>query len=282
MSVPLTTRRSTYIQVDGHELHASEWGDPSRPFVMLWHGLARNGRDFDEIAHRLSQHYFVVCPDTIGRGLSSWSRIGGEDYNLSVYEDHACRIADHYGVGCLRWVGTSMGALIGIRLAAGVLKERITHLVINDIGPHIPQSAQARIIDYVGNPPVFDRVTQMEDWLRRSYAPFGDNPDTFWRRVINASIRRNDDGRITVHYDPRIVSQFTRHKADLDIWPHYDAVGARTLLMRGDRSDVLPASIAEEMRGRGPRPDYAIIADVGHAPTFVADDQQQILQQFLN
>ncbi|MCY6383006.1 alpha/beta fold hydrolase [Hoeflea prorocentri] len=277
----MTVRRSAYIGNATHELHVSEWGDPSQPFVMMWHGLARNGRDFDEIAAHLSKQYFVVCPDTIGRGLSSWSNNGGEDYNLTVYGENARAIIDHYGAETVRWVGTSMGALVGIRLAAGAMKGRITHLVINDIGPDIPEVARQRIGDYVGNPPVFDTVVEMENWLRKSYAPFGPNPDSFWRRLIDASIRRNDQGRIAVHYDPRIVSQFSDHKADLDVWPQYDAVEAKTLLIRGAVSDVLPEQVSAQMRERGPRPDYVELPGIGHAPTFVDPEQQQMLERFL-
>ncbi|MCP4317382.1 MAG: alpha/beta hydrolase [Hyphomicrobiales bacterium] len=278
----MTIRRSAYIGSGSHELHVSEWGDPTKPFLMMWHGLARNGRDFDEIAGVLSRDYFVVCPDTIGRGLSSWSKNGGADYNMTVYGDNALAILDHYRADKLRWVGTSMGALIGVRLAAEALKDRVTHLVINDIGPDIPENARHRIADYVGNPPVFDTVMAMETWLRSSYAPFGDNPDSFWRRLIDASVRRDDAGRIAVHYDPRIASQFTRYKADLDVWPHYDAIRAKTLLIRGAESDVLPQAVAGEMIARGPKPDYVEIAGVGHAPTFVAGDQQRLLERFLD
>ncbi|WP_419907656.1 alpha/beta fold hydrolase [Hoeflea sp.] len=277
----MTVRRSVYIEAGGYELHVSEWGDRSRPFVMMWHGLARNGRDFDEIASELSRDYFVVCPDTIGRGLSSWSHNGGADYSLGVYGENAVAILDHYGAEELRWVGTSMGALIGMRLAADGLKGRMTHLVINDIGPDIPLEARQRIAEYVGNPPVFKTVAQMEDWLRTSYAPFGDNPDSFWRRLIDASVRRNDEGRMTVHYDPLIASQFTTHKSDLDVWPQYDAIAAKTLLIRGAHSDVLPQAVADDMRARGPRPDYFEVPGVGHAPTFVDPDQQRLLKSFL-
>lgn len=277
----MSERRSVYIPVKDHELHVSEWGDPSNPFVMMWHGLARNGRDFDEIAQVLSKDYFVVCPDTIGRGLSSWSISDGDDYCMRIYGENAVGILDHYGTASLRWVGTSMGALIGVRLAAETLKGRMSHLVINDIGPEIPQDARHRIADYVGSPPDFDTMVEMEDWLRGSYAPFGDNPDSFWRRMADNSVRRTDDGRMTVHYDPTIASQFTRHKADFDVWTHYDAIEARTLLIRGGNSDVLPRAVAEDMTQRGPRPECVEFADIGHAPTLVSAEQQQLLQVFL-
>ncbi len=52
-----------------------EWGDADNPRVLLCvHGLTRNGRDFDELARAMAAHYRVVCPDVVGRGLSSWLR----------------------------------------------------------------------------------------------------------------------------------------------------------------------------------------------------------------
>ena len=83
----MTRRRSTYISSGGYEIHVSEWGEPGKPFLMMWHGLARTGRDFDEIAETLSESYFVACPDTIGRGLASWTRDDGADYNMTVYAE---------------------------------------------------------------------------------------------------------------------------------------------------------------------------------------------------
>ncbi len=247
----------------------------------MWHGLARTGRDFDEAAAALSDSYFVICPDTLGRGLSSWARDAATDYSYATFRRTAMAMLDHYGLGKLRYVGTSMGGLIGVTLAGGELKDRITHLVINDIGPDIPQAASGRIADYVGSPPVYDTVAELEAWLRQNYAPFGDNPETFWRRMADTSCRRTDDGRITVHYDPQIVTQFTHHKADMDVWDSYDAITAPTLLVRGENSDVLPAKVAEEMTRRGPRPRLEVRPNVGHAPTFTSDFEIGMLREFL-
>lgn len=277
----MTTPRSTYIQAAGFEIHVTEWGDPERPALVMWHGLARTGRDFDEAAAALSDTYFVVCPDTLGRGLSSWARDYTVDYSYRVFGETALAVLDHYGVGTLRWIGTSMGGLIGVTLAAGALRNRISHLVINDIGPDIPKEGTGRIATYVGNPPVYDTVAELEQWLRANYAPFGVNSDAFWRRMADTSSRRTDDGRVTVHYDPAIVSQFTHHKADLDVWDAYDAIAAKTLLIRGEASDVLPASVAGEMVRRGPRPRLEVMPDCGHAPTLASDAEIAMLRAFL-
>ena len=277
----MTTPRSTYIEAEGFEVHVTEWGDPRKPALVMWHGLARTGRDFDEAAEALSDTYFVLCPDTLGRGLSSWARDYRADYSYANFGRVAEGLLARYAIDRLRWVGTSMGGLIGVTLAAGRLKGRITHLVINDIGPDIPAAGAERIASYVGTPPVYDTVAELEAWLRANYAPFGDNTERFWRRMADTSARRTDDGRVTVHYDPNIVSQFTHHKADLDVWDAYDAVEAKTLLIRGETSDVLAAPVAEEMTRRGPRPALHVIPGCGHAPTLANDAQIALVREFL-
>lgn len=277
----LPTPRSTYLAASGHEIHVSEWGDPAKPALVMWHGLARTGRDFDEAAHALSDLYFVVCPDTLGRGLSGWAKDARTDYSYASFGSIASAILDHYGIGTTRWVGTSMGGLIGVTLAAGRLKGRITHLVVNDIGPDIPAAGAERIASYVGTPPVYDTVAELEAWLRKNYTPFGTNTDAFWRRMADTSSRRTDDGRVTVHYDPEIVTQFTHHKTDLDVWDKWDAVEAKTLLLRGRTSDVLSAATAEAMTGRGPKPRLVTLPDCGHAPTLCSDGEIALLKDFL-
>lgn len=273
--------RSIYVPAGRHEMHVTEWGERGRPALVMWHGLARTGRDFDEAAAALADSYFVICPDTLGRGLSSWSAPGGADYSYATFGQTALAILDHYGIGELRWVGTSMGGLLGVTLAAGALKDRITHLVINDIGPDIPEAGTGRIASYVGNPPVYDTVAELEGWLRTNYAPFGQNSEAFWRRMADSSTRRTDAGKVTVHYDPLIVTQFTLHKGDLDVWDKYDAVTARTLLLRGEASDVLSASTAEAMTRRGPKPRLVTMPGCGHAPTLASAGEIAMLRGFL-
>lgn len=276
----MTAPRSTYIEAAGHELHVTEWGEREKPALVMWHGLARTGRDFDEIAEALSDRYFVLCPDTLGRGLSAWAKNPGHDYSYRAYGDTALAMLDHYGIATLRWLGTSMGGLMGVTLAGGRLKERITHLVINDIGPEAARDGLGRIAAYVGNPPVHATMREFEDWLRRTYAPFGRNTDRFWRRMADTSARRTDGGGITVHYDPQIVTQLTRPEPGLDLWGAYDAIGARTLLLRGESSDVLPAALAERMAARGPKPALEVFPGFGHAPTLTTEHEIRLLADF--
>ena len=81
----MSTFTSHYLQCVGRELHFTEWGRGHAQTVIAWHGLARTGRDMDAIAAHLSQHFRVICPDTIGRGLSQWSPDPAAEYNLAFY-----------------------------------------------------------------------------------------------------------------------------------------------------------------------------------------------------
>lgn len=277
----MTESRSTYVATRGHEIHVTEWGSPENPALVMWHGLARTGRDFDEVAAAFSSDYFVLCPDTLGRGLSSWAKDSSVDYSYKSFGDMVLDILDHYGIEKLRWIGTSMGGLIGVTLAAERLKARITHLVVNDIGPWIPENAIDRIVSYVGNPPLFDTMSELSGWLRNNYSPFGTNSEAFWQRMTDTSARRTDAGKVTVHYDPQIVTQFTHHKADLDCWPQWDAISMKVLLLRGENSDVLPKSVAKEMLSRNRNAKLHEFSGVGHAPTLASDTEIDLLREFL-
>jgi len=276
----MTHRRSEYVAYKGGFTHVSTWGAPAKPALIMWHGLARTGRDFDAAAERLSQDYFVICPDTLGRGLSSWATDPKAEYSLENYAEQALSLLSHYNLDRTRWFGTSMGGLIGIYLAGGALRGRISHLVINDIGPEVPQDALDRIVEYVGTPPHFTDMPAFENWLKEIYAPFGQNDDAYWRCMADTSGRRLDDGAVTVHYDTRIVAQFTHNAAELPLWSFYDNITAKTLLTKGAMSDVLSDSIADEMCKRGPQPDCHVFDDCGHAPTFTSVEAITFLARF--
>lgn len=272
---------SRYVGCLGRELHFVEWGRASAPAVFLWHGLARTGRDFDDLAQVLAARYRVICPDTIGRGLSQWSTDPVEDYRLDSYARLAAALADALELTQLRWVGTSMGGAIGLVAAATALRGRISHLVLNDIGPELPAPAVDRITTYAGNPPAFATITELETWLRQAYRPYGWQSDAQWRRMAETSMRRLPDGRVTLHYDPAIVGQFRHHPRDYDRWDEYDALRLPVLLLRGAQSDLLPDGVAAAMTRRGPRATRIDFEDCGHAPALNVPPQINAVAEFL-
>ncbi|MGI9134095.1 MAG: alpha/beta fold hydrolase, partial [Rhodoferax sp.] len=227
---------SHYLDCAGFELHYTQWGDPQAPVVVAWHGLARTGRDMDELAAHLSSHYRVICPDTIGRGLSQWSSQPQQHYCMAFYAELACALFDQLGIVQAHWVGTSMGGALGLLCAAGrlqpTLRARIRRLVLNDNAPELASAAIARIRAYAGTPPAFAKVQELEAFFRQAYQPYGWLSDAQWRRLTETSTRRLPDGRVTPHYDPAIVQQFIHYPDDYLIWDDYDALQIPVLCLR--------------------------------------------------
>jgi len=276
------TFTSHYLICEGREIHYTEWGADNAATVVAWHGLARTGRDMDEIAAHLSSRYRVLCPDTIGRGLSQWSPAPEQEYCLDFYARLAVSLLDQLGIRELAWLGTSMGGALGIRLAAGPLQRRIRRLILNDIGPQLGEAAVQRIRSYAGKPAQFDRLSELEQYFRTIYKPYGWLSDAQWRRLTETSARRTTDGTVTPHYDPKMVLQFTLHPRDYDLWEAWDAISVPTLCLRGETSDLLLPEVAEAMRSRGPRAVVVTIPGCGHAPALNLPDQFALVERFLN
>lgn len=277
----MTSPRFRFVPVMDHEVHVTEWGDPANPALIMAHGLARTGRDFDELAAALSDSYHVLCPDMIGRGLSSWSRNPEAEYSVEYYAGVATDLMDLCQIERAIWLGTSLGGMIGMRLASGHDADRIEALIINDISPELPEPAVARILSYVGSLPVFDSFTEGEAWLRNTYAPFGPAADLFWQRMARSSLRRCGDGRLTLHYDPRITVQFTASAHELSTWDHWARITAPTHLLRGALSDLLLPDAAARMAASGPRPALTEFATCGHAPNLSNPEDIRLLRQIL-
>ncbi len=273
---------SNYLVCEGREIHYTEWGAGNAETVIAWHGLARTGRDMDEVAAHLAGRFRVICPDTIGRGLSQWSPAPEKEYCLEFYARTALSLMDQLGIRETCWLGTSMGGALGIRLAAGALKGRIRRLVLNDIGPKLGEAAVERIRTYAGNPSQFERVSELEQYFRSVYQPFGWLSDEQWRRLTETSTRRTTEGKVTPHYDPKMVYQFIHHPADYDQWEAWDGIDVPTLCLRGEASDLLLPEVADAMRSRGPRAVVVTIPGCGHAPALNVAEQLALVERFLN
>lgn len=281
---------SHYLTCGNFNLHYTAWGDPSTPTVIAWHGLARTGRDFDTLAQRLSHHYHVICPDTIGRGFSQWSTHPKEDYCLATYAQHALALMDSLRISQAHWIGTSMGGNIGMVCAAALalpaFKGRLRSLLLNDIAPEISSAAVERIKAYAGQPPAFATVPELEAFFRQVYAPFGLHTDAEWQHLTETSVRRLPDGRVTPHYDPQLVQQFFRATPEFDMWAQYDAIDVPMLVMRGAQSDLVSAQTIDDMHTRGPGAKGLLrseeIASCGHAPALNTAAQIQSVLSFLH
>jgi pimeloyl-ACP methyl ester carboxylesterase len=276
----MTTPASRYLRCEGREIHYTEWGAQHRDAVIAWHGLARTCRDMDDIAAHLAQRWRVICPDTLGRGLSQWSPQPEREYCLAFYARLATALADQLGLDRFHWLGTSMGGAIGTLAAAGPLRGRVRRLVLNDNGPQLAEAAIARIRGYAGSPPAFDTVSELEAYFRTVYQPYGWLSDAQWRRLAETSVRRLPDGRVTPHYDPAMVMQFTHHADDYRLWDAWDTLDLPVLCLRGEHSDLLLRETADAMRNRGPRAVVIEIPGCGHAPALNTPEQFALVERF--
>ena len=279
--------------VGRHRMAWTQWGNPRNSRVVVCvHGVSRTGRDFDVLARRLSARYRVLCPDIVGRGRSDWlPECAGASVHYAVpqYVADCMHWLDALGIDTVDWVGTSMGGLIGMGIAASAGK-RIARLILNDVGPVINGGALARIGDYLGADISFATQEDGLAYLRQISTAFGPHSDQAWRDLNQHMLRQvqSDKGLVwRLHYDPRIGEGFRALAAsnptgaDIALWDLYDAIRCPTLVVRGALSDLLSLDTAVAMTQRGPRADVREVPGVGHAPTLVSADQCMLIEDYL-
>lgn len=275
---------------------AGQAGANPHHLVICVHGLSRQGRDFDVLADALSRKARVVSVDVAGRGRSDWLA-DPMAYQVGTYAADVATL-----IGSLRaldpqlridWVGTSMGGLIGMALAAQP-EISLRRLVLNDVGPVIQWEALRRIGSYLGLNPSFANESEAADYLRSISTGFGPHSSEQWMALSRPMLRQRD-ARWWLHYDPAIALPFRALTESTDeaaarkvvqdgeatLWVLYDAIKAKTLLIRGADSDLLGRETACAMGERGPRARCIEFAGVGHAPTLVAGDQVATVNAFL-
>jgi len=265
-----------------HRIAYREWGDPRNERALVCvHGLTRCARDFDALAAALSDRYRVVCPDVAGRGDSEWLA-DPMLYQLPQYLGDMVTLVARLDVESVDWVGTSMGALIGMALAAQP-NTPVRKMVVNDAGPVVSKASLERIATYVGMAPVFPDMATAEQYVRAVSTTFGPHTDAEWRFLTEVVVRRNDDGTLRLHYDPRLAEPFRANmpEKDLELWDLWDAIRCPTLVLRGAQSDLLTRETCDKMAGRGPKAKVIEIPGVGHAPTLLHADQIKLVREFL-
>ncbi|MGO9172533.1 MAG: alpha/beta fold hydrolase [Rhodomicrobium sp.] len=294
-----------------HEIAYAEWGNPnSSRLVFCVHGFTRNARDFDALAAALSDDCYVVCMDVAGRGQSEWLP-HKRDYSFGLYladaaallarvtaPGEASRVRRMLG-GAPRpprrhvdWVGTSMGGLMGMMLAAK-RHSPIRRLVLNDVGPLVPWPALVQMKQaHSGLHLSFATLDDVEGYLRNACAPFGPLRNTQWRHVARHGSMRKANGGYILAFDPAIITHMrggtvagvdfgSEFLFGVDLWPTYDAIRCPTLVLRGAESNLLPRKTAEEMKRRGPKAEVVEFAGIGHAPWLMAEDQIKAVRDFL-
>jgi pimeloyl-ACP methyl ester carboxylesterase len=249
--------------------------------VVCVHGLTRNARDFDALAEALANRGSrVIAVDVVGRGRSSWLKDPSQ-YVVPVYAQQLKQFIERLGLETVDWVGTSMGGLIGMVLAAGA-PALVRRLVLNDVGPFVPKAALQQIRNFVGLNPQFADLDEAERYVRTIAAGFGPLSDAQWRQLTRNSVVDNETGGLRFHYDPALKAAYADSAdADLDLWALWDKISCPVLLLRGGSSPLLSEETAQRMRNSGPRAELVTFAGVGHAPALMAADQVSVVASWL-
>lgn len=259
-----------------HNIAYRQWGDPAnKRHLMCVHGLTRNSHDFDRFAAALQQDYRVTCPDVVGRGRSDWLPVK-EDYDYPLYTADMATLLGRLDAPTVDWVGTSMGGLIGMQLAAQP-NSPIRKLVMNDVGPQIPKELIVRIMSYLGQMAEFDSVKQAVTYFKDLYESFGPLTDDQWLEVAINSTYQKRDGSYSLAYDPGIADRWRatpkEQIGDIDLWGIWDNVRCPVLVLRGEHSDALTDEIVAQMQRRGPRCEIINVPETGHAPPLMDPEQ---------
>ncbi|MBL8308844.1 MAG: alpha/beta hydrolase [Burkholderiales bacterium] len=288
--IPTPDRRARVVVPLGdatRNMVVHDWGDERNPRVVVCvHGLSRNGRDFDVVAPALADDYRVLCPDIPGRGESDWYATAA-DYTIPNYIAAIQAMFAQLGVTRYDWIGTSMGGLIGMVMAA-TPGSQMRRFVINDIGPVIEKAALDRIAAYVGRVPTFPSYMALFEAVQPINASFGPLTDEQMHHMVKTAVQQRPDGQWEFKADPKIGDAFRAglQQTAVDMWPLWSAITQPVLVLRGAQSDLLSAATVERMlaahHAAGRVAEALSISDTGHAPMIMDEPTVAAVKGFLH
>ncbi len=270
--------------VDGLKLHYRDYAGPhERPPILCLPGLTRNAADFEPVAERFAGEWRLLSVDFRGRGASERDP-DPSNYRPATYVADLMKLLDQLGIADAVFVGTSLGGLVTMALAASD-SERIAGALLNDIGPEIDPAGLERIATYVGKPETFatfaeavDRVATRSATIHRDFG----RPE--WERFVRRTVRGSDSEGWGFDYDMRIADNFTAptDPSQFDGWAYLDELdGLPVTILRGELSDLLSVEVAGRMCQRIADCELVTIPRTGHAPTFDEAESIAALERLL-
>ncbi|EHJ93199.1 alpha/beta fold hydrolase [Vreelandella boliviensis] len=270
-----------FVRVRELEVAVRIWNPTAPRTLIAWHGLARHGGDFSALARELGSEWRILAPDTPGRGLSSWSLFPAHDYLYSHYVTVAIALLDHFELEYVDWLGTSMGGLLGMLIAADPqYSARISRLILNDVGPELNTQGLIGLSSYFGVTHRFSTFSELQQELNLHYASFGITGESARRELALNSARRLPDGSWTYHFDPRIGEQFV-HDTPRDMWADWVAIRCPVMVIRGEESTLLDPETLPRMAEAHPKLVTLSVPNCGHAPMLDKPAQVDPIHHFL-
>lgn len=257
-----------YQSNDGLRLYARDYPGPASdaPVILCLPGLTRNSKDFAVLADELQKTHRVICPDERGRGRSARDPDPSR-YRPDQYVADMRSLLDVLQLSEVVVIGTSLGGLMAIMMMA-TDPQRVKAAVLNDVGPEIDPRGVARIASYVG------KTAQAHSWEEAAQqtaiinaAAFPDFSPEQWQSMAR-DLYVQESNVPVLDYDPAIAQGLATGSATPNLWPLFDHVGAKPMLViRGADSDILSVETFAEMSRRMPNMLALTVPGRGHAPT---------------
>ena len=271
---------SYFSTTDGRSLWYEDTGN-GQPLLCLA-GLTRCSRDFSFLAPHV-QDLRMITLDYRGRGRSDYDP-DYQNYNVLREGHDVLELLDHLSLDKVTVLGTSRGGLIAMALAASH-PERLSGVILNDIGPVVEPVGIARIMDYVGKKPAARTLDAAALDLAAAMAPqFPGVSLEVWRKQAEIQYQQTDDG-LELRYDPRLHNALLDQAATgaiPDMWLFFEALrDLPVAALRGANSDILTAATLTEMHKRHPGMISADVADRGHVPFLDEPESLTLIRQLL-
>ncbi len=265
-----------------HKVNYNYWSTPSaKENLICVHGVTRNSKDFFFLAQQLKDNFNIACPDIAGRGDSDYlSNVA--DYNFDNYATDISIMAAHLDFNHFNYLGTSMGGIVGIKMAAK-RNSPIKKLVLNDIGPFVPKTLFIAVKSMVATAPkYFNSFEETLKFFAKNSLGFGPMTGDQLSEFTDAAVAETGDGKQFYNYDPHIVDRWTEDTThDLNMWSDWDKIQCPVLILRGKNSPALSKETAEEMLTRGPNTTMVEFENTGHAPHLLCEKQAAIIKKWL-
>jgi len=264
-----------------HKLAYVEWGDRENPNVLICtHALTRNSRDFDYLARDLQTNYRIICPDLIGRGKSDYPG-NALVYNFPQYMSDMVALLARTEVENIHWLGTSLGGIIGMMLAAQPFSP-IKSLILNDIGMIVPSLALQRIGTYARNDHGFSSFEDAKSYFQTILAPMGVVDSEKWDHITKYSTLASTPEALHLAYDPAIGESFLNQPTPtLHLETYWQSIQCPILVLHGEHSDFLPPDILTKMLYFQPKAKVITLPGCGHAPSLMEPYQIQAIGEWL-
>lgn len=257
-----------FCWIPKHSLSYRVFGESNSDVVICAHSSTTNSHEFDYLAKSLSRKYRVILFDFVGRGDSSWLPMR-KHYHYYVYLKDTLTLLKQLSCTKVHWIGTSMGGIVGMILAA-CFPKKISSLVLNDIGAEIPKKFMHKLKQYLNLDLKFNNLQQVVDYGKTAYKRLGIDTDEHWQYFAKHIVSKKQDSEYYIlKHDPLITSDFsnTAERGKVSLWFWWRRVKCPVLMIYGSESEVLlPETVKKMKTFKQDRFEEYKIFGAGHFP----------------